>query len=426
MSENNLERRSIIVVGKTGVGKSTICNKIIGRNVFQGSSVIESCTKRVESNVSKVKFLQNRNSQSIFELKVFDTPGFDDSRGRSEQFLNEIALTILKEPLNLIILIVEYGKFSTSARNNIEVLRECLNDFSQSSLMIIINDVPLERILEKKRSEGEEVRDREKVLEETFEKYSKALGCSFKYQFFLQNHDYFDDINDETYNAIKEVIFNCSSFIDTSNVRTWDEIVKIYSSTITSDEQELKVLMKRIMDEIKDKISKIEFDIAHIKYSFLRSTNLMTNNLLNAHKKFVQNFECAFTEEDYSKRNNFPMEKLAKYATVSGTVGTVGATAGITGAILVGISAPILLPLSFILLGFSTISSFTSDIVFHKNFKNIREKLTFLDEKRAELKEEQRRCQSSIDELKKQLDERKEKINRLERTLVIQTQAIVA
>jgi GTP-binding protein EngB required for normal cell division/archaellum component FlaC len=431
MSIQKLDQiRSIMVLGKTGVGKSTILNEIIGKHVFEGSSDVKSSTKKIESNLSLVNFKVSTEdkSQEItpFHLKVIDTPGFDDSNGRSLKFINEIALNILKEPLNLIILIVEFGRFSTSLQNNLEILRECLNDFSISSTMIIINKVPSEKTLKKKHRDGEMVRDRKELLEEIFEKYSKALGCSFKYRFFLENHDYAENINEETYNIIKGVIYSCNIFIDTSKVRTWDEIVEMYSrNKSTSNEQELNELMKFILDEIEDKISKIEFEIADIKYSFLRSKHLMSNTFLNSHKEFVSDFECAITEEDYSKKKNLPLEKLAKVATVSGTVGTVGATlGGITGAILVGAGAsiaPIVLPLSFIL-GFSTSLIFTSDIVFHKNYKNIREKLTSLGERRDELRGELRKCQSSIEEQKKKLYERKEKINRLESALVTQAQ----
>jgi predicted GTPase len=49
-------------------------------------------------------------SETCFQLTAFDTPGIGDSQGRSKQFLNEIAQTIKTTPLNLIIILVEYGK----------------------------------------------------------------------------------------------------------------------------------------------------------------------------------------------------------------------------------------------------------------------------------------------------------------------------
>ena len=68
-----------------------------------------------------------------FELNAIDTPGIADSQGKSKQFLNEIAQTIKTTPLNLIIVLVEYGRMDTGLSSNLEVLRECLNGMSQSN-----------------------------------------------------------------------------------------------------------------------------------------------------------------------------------------------------------------------------------------------------------------------------------------------------
>jgi nucleoside-triphosphatase THEP1 len=426
MSENSLETRKVMVVGKTGVGKSKICNKILDKAEFKVSYITESFTDKISNHTLKVAFKDESKVEIPFMLNVYDTPGLDDSKGRSKQFLNEIASTILKEKFNMIIVIVEYGKFSTSIQNNLEVLRECLNDLSQSSTMIIINKVPLETTLEKKRSDGEIARERTEVLDETFLKYSKALGCSFKYQFLLENDEHVDN-NKDRFNLIKEVIFNCSSFIDTSNVRTWDEVVKTYRKDSSSvSEQELNESMSKEAANITDKLSKIEFDIADIKYPFLNSKNKIATIIFNSHKEFVESFECEILEEDYLQKKNFNWKKLAKYATVSGTVaGSIGGGVGdiIFSGDLITSGDPFIvgtaIAFGLLNLGYKAGKKLTNT---YKNCQNITEDLTELGGKRAELKEELRKCQSSIDELKKRLEERKAKIISLESALVIQTQ----
>ena len=178
------ERRQIIIVGKTGAGKSKVLNELLCRNhdshIFISSADTESCTNKIDSNEWKrVYFNIDENNEISFELKAFDTPGIGDSKGRSIEFLNKIAQTIKETPLNLIIILVEYGKFDTGLYSNLEVLRECLNDLSQSSSMLIINKVPTEKSLVKKRKNGEMIRNRQEVLDETFIKLSNALGTTF-------------------------------------------------------------------------------------------------------------------------------------------------------------------------------------------------------------------------------------------------------
>jgi predicted GTPase len=91
------ETRSIIVVGKTGAGKSSLLNKLICKDHFKTSDDIESCTEEVKSLSSRVKarIYVNRDRSNVreipYNLTVFDTPGIGDIRGRSKRFLNEIA-----------------------------------------------------------------------------------------------------------------------------------------------------------------------------------------------------------------------------------------------------------------------------------------------------------------------------------------------
>ena len=169
-----VEKRSIIVVGKTGAGKSSLLKRLIGKGHFRAACQTKSCTERIKSHSTSVKARgyvngdREHESEISFELTVIDTPGIAESEGRSKQFLNEIAETIKTTPLNLIIILVEYSIQDVGFYNNLEILRECLNGLSQLSTMIIINKVPTKEYLEKKLKKGEEVPDRKKTMEEFF------------------------------------------------------------------------------------------------------------------------------------------------------------------------------------------------------------------------------------------------------------------
>ena len=72
----------ILVLGKTGNGKSTLCNYILGyeKNKFNISNSADRCTTNVQGCISK-KF------PDIF---MIDTPGLDDPHGEDQKIINEI------------------------------------------------------------------------------------------------------------------------------------------------------------------------------------------------------------------------------------------------------------------------------------------------------------------------------------------------
>jgi predicted GTPase len=102
--------RSKLVVGKTGAGKSKLLNELIGKRIFKSSADTKSYTEKVmRSEYERVETKYNESDL----LDAYDTPGFGDSQGRSKQFLNEIAETIRRTQLNMIIVLIEYGKLNT-------------------------------------------------------------------------------------------------------------------------------------------------------------------------------------------------------------------------------------------------------------------------------------------------------------------------
>jgi GTPase SAR1 family protein len=257
--------RSILIVGKTGAGKSWVLNKLLDKNYFKSSANTQSCSDKVESVSSLVRgnFELNSN-ETCFQLKAFDTPGIGDSQGRSKEFLNEIAKTIKTTPLNLLIILVEYGRLDLGLYNNLEILRECLNGLAQSSSMLIVNKVPTEKYLDRKRKRGEEVHNRNEVMNEMFEKLSLALGNEFKFKIYLENEDLDENINEVKYDLIRTIIYTRTLYLNTSKVKTWNEIVAFYTSEIESDQKALNRQMKEFEEETKNRLDKIDLDISDL------------------------------------------------------------------------------------------------------------------------------------------------------------------
>jgi hypothetical protein len=175
--------------------------------------------------------------------------------------------------------------------------------------MLIVNKVPTEKVLARKRKKGEKVGERDLELEKTFKLVSERLDIEFRFKYFLEVDDNDEEVatNNAKYDDMRRVIWACSSMLDASGVKSWDSIVKFYAKNIDEmSEQELRIKMETLELGLEDKLKKIEFDIADIKYPFLKGLKDSSSirSSLKQYEEFVSRFECGISEEDYWRCKN--------------------------------------------------------------------------------------------------------------------------
>jgi hypothetical protein len=267
--------------------------------------------------------------------------------------------------------------------------------------MLIVNKVPTEKALDRKRANGEEIGigERAQEIETTLKNMSLALNMSFKHELFLEDDSY-EDTNTEKYDQIREDIYLCESHLDASQVRTWEEIVKFYSTDISSlTEKEMDEKYNELKKGIKDKLDKIEFDIADVKYPFLNLCSIAKMFKAN----FVRNFECAVKEEEYFGKK--PATKV--------WLKTAFITAGAAADLMILSVRP---TFGLVKLGFETYHFVRHEYLISQI--KVEDLLNNLGRKRTELKEELDGYQRTVEEKKENFKKQQEKIRLLEAALV--------
>ena len=208
---------------------------------------------------------------------------------------------------------------------------------------------------------------------------------------FLENedHDGATEDNNEKIDCIRQLILLIfKSHLNANRVRTWDDILYSYST----ENQNVENQIAELKADLIEKINKIDFDIADIKYLLLDnipSQLVLRNFFIQNYMEFFSNFECSITKEAYFLQIN---SYQSEFITVS---------QGLISDIIETVSSPI--------------SPSMDRMKFWEYFyANFKERLINLQASRIELIHQKN---GSISELKMQLEARREKLNRLESAL---------